>query len=98
MSAIDLSSERAIWRARLGRIGIRTTALGRVSIDETKLALSDYEKLGFGAIWIPDAPEIFSLASLVLSSTEKLVACASIASIYTRDAVAAENGAALLGR
>jgi probable F420-dependent oxidoreductase len=88
----------AMMRGRLGRVGLRTNALGRVGLGEAQEAVVEIEELGFGALWYSDAPELFSLSTLVLSWTASLVACSSIATIYSRDPLVAENGANFLSQ
>ena len=52
------------------------------------------ERLGYDALWYPEATgyETFTFAGLVLSETERLCAASGIANIYARDAVAAAAG------
>src|SRR5437868_6498058 len=54
------------------------------------------EELGYGAIWISETPntrEPLSVAGLLLGATERIAVATGIASIWSRDALAARNGA-----
>ncbi len=56
----------------------------------------EVESLGFGALWFPETlagKEAFSLATLLLASSERIVVATGIASLWARDAMAMANGA-----
>ncbi len=57
------------------------------------------EKLGYGALWIPEAVgrEPFPHAAYLLSKTEKLVLATGIANIYARDPITMMAAAKTLG-
>ena len=83
----------------LGRVGVWTGALARVSADECRAAVEAIEDFGFGALWYPESvgsKESFSQAGLLLSASKKLVVASGIASIWARDAMAMQTGALTL--
>jgi probable F420-dependent oxidoreductase len=56
------------------------------------------EKLGYGALWIPEAVgrEVFASAAWLLAATSRLVVASGIANIYARDAMTMAAGAKTL--
>lgn len=52
------------------------------------------EKLGYGAVWFPEAigREPFAMASFVLANTDKLIAATGIVNVYGRDAMVCAMG------
>jgi probable F420-dependent oxidoreductase len=83
-------------RTQLGRIGVWLGPIGRVSWAEAQAAARRVEQLGYGALWISETPtarEPLSHAALLLSATEQMTVATGIASIWSRDALAARNGA-----
>lgn len=59
----------------------------------------EVESLGFGALWFPETvagKEAFSLATLLLASSERIAVATGIASLWARDAMAMANGARAL--
>jgi probable F420-dependent oxidoreductase len=85
--------------ARLGRVGVWSFELERMTAaDEGRLA-QQIEGLGFKALWIPESlgsKEIFAHASILLAATKTLIIASGIANIWARDAVAMANGAKTL--
>ena len=84
---------------RLGRLGVWSSQLDRMTAREAAEAARRIEELGFGAIWIPESvvsKEVFAHASLLLASTERIAVATGIANIWARDAVAMQNGARAL--
>ncbi|MEK7861222.1 MAG: TIGR03620 family F420-dependent LLM class oxidoreductase [Chloroflexota bacterium] len=80
---------------RLGRLGVWSFQLDRMTAREAAAAARRIEELGFGAIWIPESvvsKEVFAHASLLLASTERIAVATGIANIWARDAVAMQNG------
>jgi probable F420-dependent oxidoreductase len=57
------------------------------------------EKLGYGALWIPEAVgrDPFAHSAYLLNNTERLVLATGIANIYARDAIAMVAGANTVG-
>ncbi|HEX7095399.1 MAG TPA: LLM class F420-dependent oxidoreductase [Acidimicrobiales bacterium] len=78
----------------IGRVGIWTFALDRLPCGMAQEAVAEIEKLGYGALWVPEAVGKDPLvhAALLLSATERLVVATGIASIYARDAMAMKAG------
>jgi probable F420-dependent oxidoreductase len=84
--------------ARLGRVGIWAN-LDRYSATMVRQLVGEIERLGFGAIWFPETvagKEAFSLATLLLDASERIVVGTGIASIWARDAMAMANGARVM--
>ncbi|MCU1693383.1 MAG: hypothetical protein JWM64_2474 [Frankiales bacterium] len=79
----------------LGRVGLWTAGLDSLPVAEAAEAVAEVDELGYGALWFGEAygREAFTAASLHLAASRRLVVATGIASIYGRDAVAA-NGAA----
>ncbi len=75
----------------LGRVGIWSGALDALPIGEAAEAVAELEELGVGTLWFGEAygREAFTASSLYLQATRRLVVATGIASIYGRDAVAA---------
>ncbi|HEY6759570.1 MAG TPA: TIGR03620 family F420-dependent LLM class oxidoreductase [Baekduia sp.] len=87
-------------REQLGRVGAWLGALGRAPWAESAAAARRVEELGYGALWIGETPstrEPLSHAALLLGATERISVATGIASIWSRDALAARNGALGLG-
>ncbi len=78
----------------LGRIGIWTFQFERQPWAAIAEAAAEVDALGYGALWVPEfrGREVFAQASLLLSTTRRIVVASGIASIYARDAVAMAGG------
>lgn len=74
----------------LGRIGIWTGALDLQPAARAQDAARELERLGFGAIWVPEAfgREAFTNAAVLLAGTSRIVVATGIANIWVRDAAA----------
>jgi probable F420-dependent oxidoreductase len=86
-------------RAQLGRVGVWFGGLGRAPWAEARAAARRIEELGYGALWLsetPNAREPLAFAASLLAATERLPLATGIASIWSRDALAARNGALTL--
>ncbi|WCB96221.1 hypothetical protein DSM104299_04977 [Baekduia alba] len=89
-------ADGAQTREQLGRVGVWLGPIGRASWPEARAAARRIEALGYGALWIsetPSAREPFAHAALLLGATERMTIATGIASIWSRDALAARNGA-----
>lgn len=75
----------------LGPVGIWTSNLDAVPLGQAVEAVAELDERGFGALWFGEAygREAFSAASLYLAGSRRMVLATGIASIYGRDAVAA---------
>ncbi|HSJ51640.1 MAG TPA: TIGR03620 family F420-dependent LLM class oxidoreductase [Actinomycetota bacterium] len=94
-SDLDRRSERDALREALGRVGVWSFALEALPAAEERDAAAEIESMGYRAIWFPEAVEsreVFSHASWLLSSTERVVIASGIANIWARDATAMANG------
>jgi probable F420-dependent oxidoreductase len=92
MTTLDARGE---LRARLGPAGVWSFALQAQPAAKEREAVAQIEELGSPAVWIPESvesKEIFSHASLLLSTSSRLIVAAGIANIWARDATAMENG------
>jgi probable F420-dependent oxidoreductase len=86
--------------ARLGRVGVWSFALQRLSAVAEADAMAEFERLGFQAVWIPESlgsKEVFAHAGILLSGSKRAIIAPGIASIYARDPMAMANGARAIG-
>jgi probable F420-dependent oxidoreductase len=78
----------------IGRVGIWTFALDLQPVARARELAAELEKLGYGAIWVPDAvgrdPVVH--AALLLDGTSRIVVATGIAQIYGRDAMSMAAG------
>ncbi len=92
---LELRTERAALRESLGRVGAWSFNLETISAPEERDAVAEIESLGYPAIWFPESVEsreVFSHASWILASTDRIIAASGIANIWARDPVAMANG------
>ncbi len=92
---LELRQERDGLRTALGRIGVWSFALEALTAEEEREAVAQIEDLGARAIWIPEgveSREVFSHASWIAASTQRVVVATGIANLWARDAVAMANG------
>ena len=79
---------------QLGRVGLWTFQLDLQPAPAAREAAQELESLGYPALWVPEAvgrdPLINS--AMLLAATERLVLATGIASIWSRDAMAANAG------
>lgn len=81
--------------AKIGRIGVWSFHLDRVSARDAATFARAIEGLGYRALWIPESAvskEIFAHAALLLAASERLIVATGIANIWARDPVAMRNG------
>jgi probable F420-dependent oxidoreductase len=84
----------------LGRVGVWSWALQRLSAADEGAAARELEALGYPVVWIPETlgnKEIFSHAAILLAGTTRIVVASGIANIHARDPMAMANGAKALG-
>jgi probable F420-dependent oxidoreductase len=89
--AVD-PADRDRLRQRLGPVGVWLTLLGLRSAREEGAAAAEIERLGYPALWFGETPvnkEAFVHAGILLAATERIAIATGIASIYARDAAAA---------
>ena len=92
---VGMKEERDALRAALGKVGAWSFTLEAQTATDEREAAAEIERLGFKAIWFPESVtsrEVFSHASWLLSSTERVVVASGIANIWARDPVAMANG------
>jgi probable F420-dependent oxidoreductase len=90
------SVDTAALKERIGRFGVWSFSLSRESASFERAAGAELEDLGFGALWLGEAPwtkEALVHAGILLEGTRRLVVATGIANIWARDAIAAANGA-----
>ncbi|MSO79473.1 MAG: LLM class F420-dependent oxidoreductase [Acidimicrobiia bacterium] len=78
----------------LGRVGVWTFALDQQPATRARELVAEFEELGYGAIWIPEAVGRDALVNsyLLLSGGEHIAVATGIATIYARDALAMTAG------
>lgn len=84
-----------IWAERLGRVGVWTPDVERLSAAAAREYVREIERLGVRALWIQESlgsKEIFAHAGLLLAASERLVIATGIANMWARDATAMANG------
>ena len=81
--------------AELGQVGLWTAVLDALEVPAARDQVAALDAQGWGALWFGEAygREAFTAAQLYLAASERMVVATGIASIYGRDAMAA-NGAA----
>jgi probable F420-dependent oxidoreductase len=85
--------------ARLGKIGVWSFALQRLSAAEEGAAMRNLEGLGYPSVWIPESvgsKEVFAHSAILLAGSTRAIVAPGIASIYARDPMAMANGAKAL--
>ena len=81
--------------ADLGRLGLWTHALDALPVSQARDAVAALDEQGWGALWFGEAygREAFTAAQVYLAASSRLTVATGIASIYGRDAVAANAAA-----
>ena len=85
--------------ARLGRVGVWSFALQRLTAANAGAAMREFERLGYPTVWMPESlgsKEVFAHAALLLAGSERAIVAPGIASIYARDPMAMAGGAKAL--
>ncbi len=85
--------------ARLGKVGIWSFALQRLTAADAGAAMGEFERQGYPSVWMPESvgsKEVFAHASILLGGSEKAIVAPGIASIYARDPMAMAGGAKAL--
>jgi probable F420-dependent oxidoreductase len=86
--------------ALLGRVGIWSFALQRLTARDEIDAARQLERLGYPSLWIPESlgsKDVMAHAALLLGGTDKIPLATGIANIHARDPMAMANGARALG-
>jgi probable F420-dependent oxidoreductase len=80
--------------ANLGRVGVWTFALDQQPAARARELVAEFEELGYGAVWIPEAVGRDALVNsyLLLSGGKRIAVATGIATIYARDALAMSAG------
>src|SRR5829696_1652864 len=85
--------------ARLGRVGIWSFALQRLSAADAGAAVREFEGLGYPSVWIPESvgsKDVLAHSAILLGASARATIAPGIASIYARDPMAMANGAKAL--
>lgn len=78
----------------LGTVGVWSGRLQRRATDEARAQVSEWEHLGYGALWVPESPagkDVLTFASVLLGATSRIVIATGIAIIWVRDPYAMAN-------
>jgi probable F420-dependent oxidoreductase len=98
--ADEVWADGAEARRQLGRVGVWLGGIGREPWAAAQIAARRIEELGYSALWISETPmfrEPLAHAAQLLGATERITIGTGIASIWSRDALAARNAALGLG-
>ncbi|WP_378742566.1 TIGR03620 family F420-dependent LLM class oxidoreductase [Nocardia brasiliensis] len=82
--------------ARLGKVGVWLGGLNSASAPVAQAAAAQIERLGYGALWIPEGfatREAFTHAGLLLAATHYISVATGVANIWARDATATNAAA-----
>ncbi len=85
--------------SNLGRVGVWSGRLKRVPTQEALADATHYERLGYGALWIPESPagkDVLTFAAVLLGGTVRIPIATGIAIIWARDPVAMMNASRTL--
>jgi len=99
MTEADKDDARPV-ASRLGQVGVWLAVLGSVPAQRARTAMVEIEELGYGAVWIGEAPttkEAFTHAGLLLAASKRILVATGIANIWVRDATAMNAAANTLG-
>lgn len=84
---------------RLGRVGVWSFALQRLTAADAGAAMLEYERAQFPVVWIPESlgsKDVMAHAAILLGAGSRAIVAPGIASIYARDPMAMANGAKAL--
>jgi probable F420-dependent oxidoreductase len=84
---------------RLGRVGVWSFALQRLTAADAGAAMVELERLGYPSVWIPESvgsKDVMAHSAILLGASERAIVAPGIASIYARDPMAMANGAKAL--
>ena len=98
MAGIGGVGGRALAK-QLGRVGVWSFALQRLTAADAGAAMREYERLGYPSVWMPESvgsKEVFAHSAILLAGSERAVVAPGIASIYARDPMAMAGGAKAL--
>jgi probable F420-dependent oxidoreductase len=95
-----MSSPARQLAERLGPVGVWLNVLAETPAAEAMSAAAQIEQLGYGGLWVGESPtdkEVFTNAGLLLSATSRITIATAVATIWGRDAIAANAAALTLG-
>lgn len=72
-------------RSRLGRVGVWSSAVWAAH-DDGRDAARELERLGYGALWVPNRSDMFDRIPDLLAATSHIVVATGIANIWTHPA------------
>jgi len=85
--------------ARLGKVGVWSFALQRLTAEAAGSAMRAFEGADYQTVWMPESlgsKEVFAHAAVLLEGSARAIVAPGIASIYARDPMAMANGARTL--
>jgi probable F420-dependent oxidoreductase len=86
-------------RARLGPVGVWSSALRTAAIPDEPAAIRRIEELGYGSLWTGETvggKEAFAHAAMALSSSSRLIYGTGIANVWARHPATMQGGGATL--
>ena len=98
---IPAPASRAMWRERLGRVGVWSMELRTAPAETIEHAARSLDDAGFGALWIPglDGGRVFADAQRLLAATQRTSVVIGVQSIWKQEpAELAERAAAVESR
>ncbi|NJD27341.1 MAG: TIGR03620 family F420-dependent LLM class oxidoreductase [Chloroflexi bacterium] len=84
---------------RLGRVGVWSFALQRLTASDAGAAVRAFEEQGYPVTWMPESlgsKDVMAHAALLLGASERMIVAPGIANIHARDPMAMANGAKAL--
>ncbi len=84
---IPAQTSRALWRERLGRVGVWSTELRTAPAETVEHAARSLDEAGFGALWIPglDGGRVFADAQRLLGATRQASVVIGVQSIWKQE-------------
>ncbi|MFV1999742.1 MAG: TIGR03620 family F420-dependent LLM class oxidoreductase [Acidimicrobiia bacterium] len=86
-------------RQRLGRVGVWSGRLQRLSVGEARSLVSEWEELGYGSVWLPESPsarDVLTFAGVLLCDSRSITVATGIAVIWNRDPTTTMNASRTL--
>lgn len=84
----------------LGRVGMWSGRLQRLAASEAAEFATEWDELGFGALWVPESPagkDVLTFTAILLGATPRIVLATGIANIWARDPVAMTSARKTVG-
>jgi len=84
----------------LGSVGVWSGRLQRRPTDQARELASEWEELGYGALWVPESPagkDVLTFSSVLLAATRRIVLATGIAIVWARDPVSMASAKRTIG-